>query len=251
MSARPWIELLEDRWVPASISSLPGGGNWNVAATWSGGVIPGANDDVTIGSGSIVTLTASASARSVTIGGLGSQLTEATSGANITLTVGSNFTVNAQGRFAVGTDANSETVTTLIGGNFSNSNIFTTASGNHFIDVAFNGTAAKAIGGTVTSTFHNLTLTNTSAAVSANTNLNVTTTLTVNANAVLSPASGVVINSAVTQGTITGSGTIQVTNTAAYLNQYKFTTNTLTGLTVDYAGAGNQTINSTVAPTAT
>ena len=88
---------------------------------------------------------------------------------------------------------------------------------------------------------------NTAAAVSASANFNVAGTMTVNSATTFSPGAAVVINSAAPAGTITGSGTIQVTRVAAtadYASQYRFATNTLSNLTVDYAGAGDQTISS-------
>ena len=116
--------------------------------------------------------------------------------------------------------------------------------------VIFNGAAAQTINGSFASSFHDLSVTNTSAAVAVNTNINVSGTLSViGVGSVLSPAATVVINNAAAAGTISGTGSIQVTRitaTADYVNQYKFSTNTLTGLQVDYAGAGAQTISSTV-----
>ena len=120
--------------------------------------------------------------------------------------------------------------------------------------VTFNGTTAQGImltNGTSTSglTFYNITIANTNAAVGANNNFSVSGTLTVNAGAQFVPLSSVIINSGGAAGMLTGSGTIQVTRTSAtadLINQYKFTTYTLNSLTVNYAGAGNQTINNTV-----
>ena len=63
----------------------------------------------------------------------------------------------------------------------------TTFNGNTST-VTFNGTIAQAIGGSTSTGFNSLTISNTSAAVSANTNFSASGTLTVNASAILSPA---------------------------------------------------------------
>lgn len=73
----------------ANISSTGAGGNWNSAASWSPAQVPVAGDNVTIVSGSPITVTAGAAATTVTINS-GGVLT--LNGGN--LTVSTTFTVN-------------------------------------------------------------------------------------------------------------------------------------------------------------
>ena len=131
-----------------------------------------------------------------------------------------------------------------ISGDFTNNGTLTQGASSL---VSFVGNIAQVLGGSSTTSFTNLTISNSTAAVSVNTNTNVSGTFSAGAGALVTPGATVVFNSAAPAGTISGSGTIQVTRIAApadYSNQYKFTINTLSGLTVDYAGAGAQSINS-------
>jgi hypothetical protein len=67
--AKPVLELLEDRTLPSiSWTGAAGDGNWNTGANWTGGHVPGTNDDVIIGGGTI-SLSSTAQIGSLTWGG--------------------------------------------------------------------------------------------------------------------------------------------------------------------------------------
>jgi len=152
-----------------------------------------------------------------------------------TMTVAGTATLTS-GTFTAGTNLS-------VGGDWINNGGTLSAGGG---TVTLNGTVAEAIGGSASTSFNNLTLANTAATVSGNTNFNVAGTMTINASALFTPGAAVVINNAAAAGTLTGSGTLQVTRTAAtadYLNQYKFVTNTLSSLTVNYSAAAAQTVD--------
>jgi hypothetical protein len=137
---------------------------------------------------------------------------------------------------------NTANETVSIKGNFQCDGSFTAGTAAY----TFDGTGPQNISGAASPTFALLTLNNTAAPVTASANFNVSGTFSINgANVVFTPDPGVVINSAAPQGTLSGSGTIKVTRTAAtpdMVSQYRFNTYTLTSMTVDYAGAGDQTI---------
>lgn len=189
-----------------------------------------ANKTMTIGAGTLSV------AGNLSIGGgtLASPVSAATNNPVINLT--GNITINALATFTA-----SSTQTLSVAGNWTNDGTF---SGNGGL-VSLNGTGSQTIAGSTATAFASLTIANTAAAITANTNFSVPTaeTLTVNANAVLTPAAAVIIGGA---GTLTGSGTVRVTRTAAtadFSSQYTITNKTLTNLTVDYMGTAAQTVS--------
>lgn len=96
------------------------------------------------------------------------------------------------------------------------------------------------------STYGNLTLTNPGSGTASrllNSNVAVAGTFQIGANTVFTPAAATVISGT---GTLTGSGTLQVTRTASVANltsQYSISNKTLTGLTVEYKGNAAQKID--------
>lgn len=187
--------------------------DWNTAGNWSGNTVPTLLSEVTIPAGAVTAPVITAAQTTLSV----KKLTVA-SGA--TLTVNGNLTVN-------------DTLT--INGTISGSGTIT-----------MGGSLKQVIRGTPMASINNLVIANSTDTIVAVTNLNINGVLTINANSEFSALPAVVINSGGNAGTITGSGTVIVTRTAAaadYQSQYKFTTNTLTNLTVNYAGNGNQAIN--------
>lgn len=131
-----------------------------------------------------------------------------------------------------------------IAGDFSPTATF--SSGGYVIannTVNYNGTSAQVVAGF---SYNNLTLSNTSAPFTQSSGFNVAGTMTVGGGAVFSPDVAVVINTPAAAGTLTGSGTITVTRTAAtpdLISQYKFSSYTLANLLVDYTATAAQTVN--------
>ena len=196
-------------WRTDAISSA-----WNNAASWTNATIPDNLASVTIPSGTAFSpiITSAVSIKKITIA----------SGATLTVNTGGNLSISDS---------------LIVNGNLAGGGTGT---------VTMNGGIRQVISGSGTIGFVNLTISNTLNEVVTNNNINITGTLTVNANATFAPIATAVINSAAPAGVITGNGTVKVTRTAAtadYQNQYRFSTNTLTNLIVDYAGLGNQTIN--------
>jgi uncharacterized repeat protein (TIGR01451 family) len=107
----------------------------------------------------------------------------------------------------------------------------------------FNGSGAQSVSNGASITFNHLTASNSAQPLTLNNSLAVNGNLTIGSNAVLAPVPAAVVSGT---GTLTGSGRARVTRTAAtpdFLSQYSITNKTLTNLTVDYNGAGAQTIN--------
>ena len=90
----------------AAISSTAAGGNWSSPATWVGGVVPTAADDVTIVAGATVTLDVAASAASLTIAATGALQTSATTAYSLQVggSVTNNGTLDLSASTTIGSD---------------------------------------------------------------------------------------------------------------------------------------------------
>ncbi|MBF9223117.1 beta strand repeat-containing protein [Hymenobacter ruricola] len=90
----------------ATISSTATGGNWSAPATWVGGVVPTATDDVTIVGGATVTLDVAASCASLTVAATGSLLTSATTAYSLQVAgnVTNNGTLDLSASSTIGSD---------------------------------------------------------------------------------------------------------------------------------------------------
>ena len=180
-------------------------------------------------------------------------------GGHVTL---NNSTINTTGDFQIGTEAtnagvlNANSATVNIQGNLvvnlTPVGVGTNGQFNGGTSTFnFNGTGAQSAsnsGPGTPITFNNLTDSNTTQPLTISNSINVNGTLNVSgANAILNPAAGIIIGGT---GTLTGTGTARATRVTAvadFLNQYTLTNKTLTNLTIDYNGAGNQTVNNTPA----
>jgi len=122
------------------ISSQGAGGLWSAPATWAGGNVPGAGDNVTIVDGSTVTIDTAAVAANVTVGQGASGVLQFDSAVARSLTVGRDVTIASGGTLQTATSGTVTTHALNVGNNLAN---------NGTLDMSTNGNTA---GGTITFT---------------------------------------------------------------------------------------------------
>lgn len=224
------------------MTSFRGTGTWNQGTT---GTI---TIETSNGSFSVSTFNAAAAGNTVIYNRTGAQnvvFPDDGSYSNLTVSGGNTKTLLANttiGRnFLIGTSTTLATANRnlLIGGNYTNNGTFTAGTAT----VTLNGTTAQLMSGTSTTAFNNLTISNASALVTAATNFSVSSIFNLGTGAVFSPNATVLVSGG---GTMNGTGTARVTRIAItpdFISQYTITGKTLSGLTIDYIGAGNQSVN--------
>ena len=125
-------------------------------------------------------------------------------------------------------------------GDFTNNGTVANNSGTVILNGVGHG---QNMGGTSTTDFNNLTLSNTSAHITTTGNIAADGNLTVNSSVYFKPGA---TNTVGGSGTLTGGGTVavtRITSTPDFNTQFPITSKTLTNLTVEYEGAGDQTVN--------
>lgn len=146
-----------------NISSTSAGGPWSAPATWSGGVVPAAGDNVTIIDGSTVTIDTAALALNITIGSTGalSESEDKQSGASPaaatfeettarSLTVTQNVLIKSNGVFATAASGNVTGHVLSVGGNLTNNGSldFSTSNDQAGAGINFTGASNNSFGGT-------------------------------------------------------------------------------------------------------
>ena len=122
-----------------------GSGNWNAAATWTGcgGGVPGAADTVTIQNGHNITVTANASATSITF--------PTNNGTNTTLTINSGVTLTVSGAVTIPRAGSGNMNTVAVGaGTLSAGSIAFTSSGGNVRHQLTISTGTVTVSGDVT-----------------------------------------------------------------------------------------------------
>ena len=186
--------------------------DWNTGSNWCNGIIPASTTDVIIPSGTLY---------QPTIGLAGGLCHNINSSAILTIT--SSLTVY---------------------GNWTNNGTLTIGSGT----VTFNGSSAQTIGGSSSTTFCNLNINKSSGTTTLSLNQTVTGNLTITSGTL--DLGTYTVNRSTSGGTLTIAGTLRLSGTTGGQTGSNFplnyTTNTLTGGTVEYYNAiGGQAIYST------
>jgi hypothetical protein len=241
-----------------------GSGNWGTAGTWSPSGVPASGDDVIIASGHTVTVNGVFTCSTLQINGGGNTTAElafAGSG-NPSLTVAGAVTVGHSGHSNREGTITFTNGSTLVAGSLSlgavdsqTSLIDMTSGGkltiNGTITVFTNSTwtpgsgtleltANNTLPATIFTSFNNLLIT--SGTTTSGRNFSITGTMTVNGT--FTPGATTHVFSGA--GTLNGSGFVKVTliSATAFSTQYSMTTRTISSMTVDYSGSGNQTVQS-------
>ncbi|WP_353084964.1 GEVED domain-containing protein [Flavobacterium sp.] len=126
---------------PATFTTTAGGGLWSNAATWVGGVVPPAGNDVSIPAGSIVTADQNMSYRNLDISGILQWNGTTPSSTTNALTIANNLTINSGGRLLA--------YSTAFGGSFINvaGNFVNNGYANlAYASLQFNGTGSTLSG---------------------------------------------------------------------------------------------------------
>jgi hypothetical protein len=146
-----------------NITSTLAGGLWSSPATWVGGSVPQASDNVTIASGATVIIDTAAVAGSVTVGSTGSladtKFYAALGGspavlrfsetAAFSLTVAQDVTIGSNDNFSTGSGSETSHILT-VGGNLTNNGTLDFSTNNNLAGagIVFTGAANSTFGGT-------------------------------------------------------------------------------------------------------
>ena len=126
---------------PATFTTTAGGGLWSSPATWVGGVVPPAGNDISIPAGSVVTANQTMSYRNLDISGT----LQWGSSTSYAMTLSGNLVVNNGGKFLPYlTTGTGQTIN--IAGNFQNDGYANLAFGSTATVINFNGTGSTLSG---------------------------------------------------------------------------------------------------------
>jgi hypothetical protein len=204
---------------PGVVMSTAAGGNWSSTATWVGGVLPTANDNVTIVDGATVTIDTAAVALNVTVGTGGTPAIlqwDSTLARSLTTTQGVSIASN--GTFQSATTGTVTTHVLSVGTNLTNNGVldFSTNGNTAGAGITFTGAANNTFDGTGATTDIR-TLTINKGTSSANTLELLTSSFTVQGTTVDGTPMAFLT---LTNGTLKVSGTFTLTGrvftTAAY-----------------------------------
>ncbi len=148
---RPVFENLEDRFLPSTVSWIGGSGDWNTAANWSGGAVPGSADDVVINNAGSSAISVTHSSGTHTVNSL-----SLSSGSLV------NFTLSG-GTLTVSTTVQDNGPFNLTGGTLAGATVAagTTVRGSgNFSGVTLAGTLDEATAGGTVYVTNGLTLNN-------------------------------------------------------------------------------------------